>query len=347
MKNKNERGFFDEQFRLERLASKEDPLTKLDKVIRWEDFRFILENAFPKTDPKHGGRPFFDRVMMFKVLVLQSLYNISDANTEFQILDRLTFMRFLGLNLSDRVPDEKTIWLFREQLKEHKVFDDLFDFFRNKIQDAGLFVEKGQIVDANIIEVPRQRNTREENQQLKDGEVPEQWQDNENKLRQKDMDADWLKKNGKNYYGYKNHIKVDQGSKLIQEYQVTSASVHDSDVLEDLLEKKDQNQSLHADSAYSGDRCKSLIRKFKMKDKVHEKGYRNTPLTKNQMASNRKKSTVRARVEHVFGFMHMNMNHRIGLSYIGMDRIASAIGLKNIVYNMCRVTYLIQMERCF
>jgi len=346
MKNKNERGFFDEQFRIERLASKEDPLTKLDKVIRWEDFRFILENAFPKTDPKHGGRPFFDRVMMFKVLVLQSLYNISDANTEFQILDRLTFMRFLGLNLSDRVPDEKTIWLFREQLKEHKVFDDLFDFFRNKIQDAGLFVEKGQIVDANIIEVPRQRNTREENQQLKDGEVPEQWQDNENKLRQKDMDADWLKKNGKNYYGYKNHIKVDQGSKLIQEYQVTPASVHDSDVLEDLLEKKDQSQNLHADSAYSGDRCKSLIRKFKMKDKVHEKGYRNTPLTKKQMASNRKKSKVRARVEHVFGFMHMKMNHRIGLRYIGMDRIASAIGLKNIVYNMCRVMYLVQVERC-
>ena len=120
MKNKNERGFFDEQFRLERLASKEDPLTKLDKVIRWEDFRFIIENAFPKTDPKLGGRPAFDRVMMFKVLVLQSLYNISDANTEFQILDRLTFMRFLGLNLSDRVPDEKTIWLFREQLKDYR-----------------------------------------------------------------------------------------------------------------------------------------------------------------------------------------------------------------------------------
>jgi IS5 family transposase len=282
MKNKNERGFFDEQFRLERLASKEDPLTKLDKVIRWEDFRFIIENAFPKTDPKLGGRPAFDRVMMFKVLVLQSLYNISDANTEFKILDRLTFMRFLGLNLSDRVPDEKTIWLFREQLKEHKIFDDLFGFFRNKIQVAGLFVEKGQIVDANIIEVPRQRNTREENQQIKDGEVPEQWQDNENKLRQKDMDADWLKKNGKNYYGYKNHIKVDQGSKLIQEYQITPASVHDSDVLEDLLQKKDESQSLHADSAYSGDRCKSLIRKFKMKDKVHEKGYRNTPLTKSR-----------------------------------------------------------------
>jgi transposase, IS5 family len=346
MKNKNERGFFDEQFRLERLASKEDPLTKLDKVIRWEDFRFIIENAFPKTDPKLGGRPAFDRVMMFKVLVLQSLYNISDANTEFQILDRLTFMRFLGLNLSDRVPDEKTIWLFREQLKEHKIFDDLFDFFRNKIQVAGLFVEKGQIVDANIIEVPRQRNTREENQQIKDGEVPEQWKDDQNKLRQKDMDADWLKKNGKNYYGYKNHIKIDQGSKLIQQYQVTPASVHDSDVLEDLLEKKDRSQSLHADSAYSGDRCKSLIRKFKMKDKVHEKGYRNLPLTKKQMASNRKKSTIRARVEHVFGFMHMNMNHRLGLKYIGMDRIASAIGLKNIVYNMCRVVYLVQEERC-
>jgi IS5 family transposase len=116
-------------------------------------------------------------------------------------------------------------------------------------------------------------------------------------------------------------------------------------VLEDLLQKKDDSQSLHADNAYSGDRCKSLIRKFKMKDKVHEKGYRNTPLTKKQVATNMKKSTVRARAEHVFGFMHMNMNHRIGIRYIGMYRIPSAIGLKNIFYNMCKVMYLVQEER--
>lgn len=151
-----------------------------------------------------------------------------------------------------------------------------------------------------------------------------------------------MRKNGKNYYGYKNHIKVDKGSKLIQEYQVTPVSIHDSEVLKDLLEEKNQGQKLHADSAYSGDKCKSLIQKYKMKDKVHEKGYRNNPLTEKQIASNRKKSSIRARVEHVFGFMYMNMNHRIGLRYIGMDRIASAIGLRNIIYNMCRVLYLVQ-----
>jgi IS5 family transposase len=108
-------------------------------------------------------------------------------------------------------------------------------------------------------------------------------------------------------------------------------------MLEDLLQKKDESQSLHSDNAYIGDRCKSFIRKFKMNDKLHEKVYWNTPLTKKQIASKRKKSTVRARVEYVFGFMYMNMNHRIGMRYIGMDRIASANGLKNIVYNICRV----------
>lgn len=346
MSNRNDRGLFDEQFRLERLAGKADPLAKLDKVIPWEDFRPMIEQAFPVTNPVQGGRPPFDRLMMFKVMVLQSLYNISDASAEFQILDRLTFMKFLGLRLSDRVPDEKTIWLFREQLKKQKLFDDLFDFFNSRLAEAGIIVEEGRIVDATIVEVPRQHNTREQNRQVKDGHVPLEWKENKPKLRQKDMDASWLKKNGETYYGYKDHVKVGEKSKLILEFQVTPAHVHDSEVLGELLDESDRGQCLHADSAYAGGKCESIVEGIGMINEVHEKGYRDHPLDERQKSSNNKKSRVRARVEHVFGFMHVNMNKAIGLRYIGLDRNASAICMQNLVYNMCRVGFLLQWERC-
>lgn len=340
MGNINERGFFDEHFRLEKLTAKEDPLAKLDEIIEWEAFRPILESVFPPADPTLGGRPPFDKVMMFKILVLQSYYNLSDDNTEFQIMDRLTFMRFLGLKMSDRVPDAKTIWVFREHIKKHKVYDALFNFYKKELHRLGLYVEKGQIIDATIVEVPKQRNTREENADLKQGEIPDGWEDDENKLRQKDMDAAWLKKNGKNYYGYKNHIKVDKGSKLIKDYQITPASVHDSDVLEELLEKSDKGQTLHADSAYTGPHCEQAIKAKGMITQVNEKGYRNKPLTKKQQNVNRKKSKVRSRVEHIFGFMTMCMNHKIGQRYIGIERNSFAIGMRNLVYNMFR-TYIL------
>ena len=252
MRNKKSRGFFDDQFRLEKISKLKDPLEKLNRYINWEDFRTIVDQAFRETEPTLGGRPPFDRVMMFKVLVLQKMYNLSDDKTEYHILDRFSFSRFLGIDLCDSVPDAKTIWYFREQLKNHAIFDRLFEFLRDKISKADLILNDGSIVDARITEVPRQRNSRDENGQLKKGEVPKDWKENPSKLSQKDTEASWLKKNGKNHYGYKNYIKIDQGSKIITEYQVTTASVHDSDALEDLLDETDAGKPLWGDSAYTG-----------------------------------------------------------------------------------------------
>ena len=342
MRNKKSRGLFDDQFRLEKISKLKDPLEKLNRYINWEDFRSIIDQAFRETEPSLGGRPPFDRVMMFKVLVLQKMYNLSDDKTEYQILDRFSFCRFLGIDLCDAVPDAKTIWHFREQLKNHSIFDRLFEFLREKIEKAQLIMNDGSIVDARIIEVPKQRNSREENGQLKNDQIPEAWKENPNKLSQKDTDATWLKKNGKNHYGYKNHIKIDQGSKIITEYQVTTASVHDSDALEDLLNDSDSDKPLYADSAYTGKRCAKIIRKFNMQNRTHKKGYRNKPLTEYQKKRNRQKSKIRARVEHVFGFAYQNLNGQSFFRYIGLDRIASSIGLQNIVYNLFRAVFLIE-----
>ncbi len=320
---------------MEKLTDQNDPLVKLLQQINWEQFRRILTNAFEREEKGVGGRTPFDYVMMFKILVLQRYYNLSDEQMQFQILDRLSFMRFLGLTLSDSVPDEKTIWLFRENLIEHKLVDRLFDKFLSSLEKANLVGKEGRMVDASFIEVPRQRNSREENQKIKEGIVPEDWEDEPNKLAQKDLDARWTKKNNQVFYGYKDHVKVDEKSKLIIGYEVTDASVHDSQPLNDLLNKKDRGQPLYADSAYTGEEQEKVIEKAGMINKVHEKGYKNKPLTKRQMKSNRRKSKFRARVEHVFGFMEISMK-KMYVRSIGRIRVEGIIGLMNLTYNLLR-----------
>ena len=343
MKNKNELGFFDEQFRLDDLSKQNDPLVKLNSLINWKQFRKPLEKAFENEDKGIGGRPPFDFLMMFKIMVLQRYYNLSDQQMQFQILDRLSFMRFLGLTMADKVPDEKTIWLFREKLIEKKLVEGLFKLFLKNLEKLHLIGKEGRMVDASFIEVPRQRNSRDENQKIKDGEIPDDWENDPNKLSQKDMDARWTKKNNQVFYGYKDHVKVDQESKLILDYTITDASVHDSQPLEELLDKKDKGQALYADSAYTGDSQEQVIEKAKMINQVHEKGYKNRPLTKKQIKDNRKKSTIRVRVEHVFGFMENSMNGMY-IKSIGKVRATGIIGLMNLTYNILRSIQILNLK---
>lgn len=315
-KNKTQ-GLFDEQFREEKLSTMKDPLVTLNEIINWEDFRDTIESAFPVIDPSIGGRPPYDRVMMFKVLVIQKIYSLSDDALEFQILDRRSFCKFLGIALWENVPDSKTIWSYREQLTQNDIFNRVFELLDEKLRIAGLILNNGCIVDASIVQVPMQRNSRDENASIKNGDIPDDWKENPNKLRQKDTDATWTKKNDKTFYGYKNHIKTDKDSKLIVKFLTTTASVHDSEVLDDLLDEDDKGSTIHADSAYTGEPCKKTIRKRKMKNKVHKKAYRNRPLSEYQKKQNRKKSSVRARVEHVFGHMWTNIDGGSLIRYIG------------------------------
>ena len=218
-------GLFDEAERMEKLSQLGDSLVRLNNVIQWEIFRPVLEKALHKEPKGAGGRPPYDSLLMFKILILQRIYNLSDDQVEFQINDRRSFMRFLGLNLEDRVPDAKTIWLFRDNLVKADVMRELFDTFSRQLDAAHLITRTGTIVDATFVDAPRQRNTREENTRIKAGEIPEEWETEENahKLRQKDTDAQWTKKGNETHYGYKDHVKADAESKLITDYTVTSA----------------------------------------------------------------------------------------------------------------------------
>jgi len=143
--------------------------------------------------------------MMFKILILQKIYNISDDQTEYQINDRLSFQRFIGIQLYDTVPDAKTIWHFREVLKEADILEKIFNMFTEKLEKKGVITQSGSIVDATFVEAPRQRNTKKENKEIKEGGIPKEWQTEENrhKIAQKDTYARWTTKNKERHYGYK------------------------------------------------------------------------------------------------------------------------------------------------
>lgn len=285
-----------------------------------------------------------DPVMMLKVLILQKLYALSDHAVEYQIADRMSFQQFLGIESVKGIPDEKTIWLFREQAMKAGLVDELFEHFVSHMREAGLIVQEGKIVDASIVEAPKQRNTREENLKIKAGEPIEQWEDKPNKLRQKDRDATWTKKHNKTYFGYKDHIKIDAKSKIIEEYEAGTASEHDSQVINALTSlDQDRGQCLWADSAYRSEEIEEMLTEKGITSQIHEKGRRGKALNKRTKDRNKKKSQVRARVEHVFGYMHQNMGG-LQVRTIGLERAAVQIGLFNLVYNMQRIVFLIKSQ---
>lgn len=335
----NQLGFFGEEECLEKLSKLGDCLEKLD-IINWEMFRPLLNQVFKKERKSNAGRPPFDYLLMFKIVILQRLFNLGDDKTEYQIIDRRSFMRFLGLIPGDRVPDAKTIWAFKDNLANSGAMEELFSMFEQELEDAGYITHTGTIVDATFVDAPRQRNHREETQTIKEGGIPEEWQadtpEAKHKLSQKDTDARWTKKGGETHYGYKDHAKVDVDSKLIVNYAVTDASVHDSRRCAGLIDGKDN--ALWADCAYSSKEIAESLPEH-VENHIHERAYRGQPLTEEQKENNRKKSKIRARIEHVFGFITGSMNG-ITVRSIGMTRARFNISLTNLVYNMCRYAYL-------
>ena len=325
---------------LARLSKMGDSLEKINAAIEWEIFRAPIRKKIRKSDYSKGGRPPIDEIVMFKAILLQDWNNLSDENTEYMINDRLTFQRFLGMELGEKAPDEKTIWLFKEQLGKDGM-RELFEIFNRQLQELGLVKREGSLIDATFVDVSKQRNSREENAKIKSGEIPEEWEkaENVNKLEQKDTDARWTKKGNEVHYGYKDHVKVDKKSKIITDFTVTSANIHDVDEFEGLIDITDKEAWLDAGYA-SADHVARIKEKYPdIILHICEKGYRNAPLTETQKESNRVKSKVRARVEHVFGYMTRFMGG-IFIRTIGKERAEREICGMNLAYNIKRAVFL-------
>lgn len=345
-------GLFDLDERYAALSKAGDALERLSAVVDFEMFRGDLDAALRRSDRAKGGRPPMDPVLMFKVLVLQSLYGLADEQTEFQIRDRLSFMRFLGIDLHGRVPDARTIWLFREHLTKAEAVDALFARFDAHLRERGYLAMGGQMIDASIIEAPRQRNTDAEKDDLKAGRIPEDWAANPAKLRQKDRDARWTLKRGRRKrhpngslmteiatpaYGYKSHIGADRHHRFIRKWAVTDAARFDGRELGGLLDPSNTASSVWADTAYRSAKNERRIAKAGLVSKVHFRKPPGKPMPEPKRRANAARSRPRSAIEHVFA----DQKHRMGLFIrtVGIARARTKIGMANIAHNLRRYVF--------
>ena len=301
-------GFFDDEDRLAKLEKLGDPLPRLDSIVGWTAFRPLLKVNHQKQRKSNAGRKPHDVTLMFKMLVLQALYNLSDDLTEFQVRDRLSFQRF-----------DEQLWA------------------------SGLMPKGGQIIDASLVSVPKNRNTRDENKQIKEGKTPDGWDDQPNMKRQKDEDVRWTKKHGKSHYGCKNHLSIDKEHKLIRRYSVTDASVHDSQVFDEVLDEENSGCSVWADSAYRSEAREEQLREQGYKSRIHRKGGSRRALNRQEQAANHRRSKIRARVEHVFGDQRTRQGN-ILVRTKGKVRAAVKIRLMNLTYNMRWLEFLLRPQ---
>jgi IS5 family transposase len=327
-----QRNFFEVQDCYDRLDKAGDPLVKLDAMVKWSELDKLLDPIRFKTGEK-GGRPGTNPLVVVKCLLLQSLYNLSDDACEYMINDRLSFKRFLGLSTSQKAPDAKTIWLYRERIKHNKLHDKIFDWFAAQIEDAGYKAQEGQIIDASFI--PTHKPTGKHKKQFAE-EIPL----TQAQASQIDPDATFTKKGKETHHGYKNHIQIDKKHKIIRKAKVTTASRHDSQEFANLLDPEgNDDANVWADSAYYSEESEKMLKEKNLVSQVHERAYRNSPLSSDQKANNRVKSSSRVRVEHIFGHMVTSMGGVV-MHVIGLARAEVKIMIKNLAYNMQRFVYL-------
>ena len=329
-------GLFDEQFLLKKLDQKVDPLARLNSIVDWQRFLPIIEKALGRDNASTAGRKPYPTLFMFKILILQSLYNQSDEETERFLLRDLLARRFVGLCGSEFGPDFTTIWRFKEALTRAGVLDALHDAFSNQLDELGFQASKGQIVDASIVPALKQRNSREENEAIRAGNPPLDW--SEAKRRQKDVDARWTKKNEQSHFGYKNHIAVDVKHKFVRAWEVTAANVHDSQVFLELL-AENTSRDVYADSAYLSEETQKRLKASGYRAHIQRKGQKNHPLSAWEKQGNRTRSRIRSRVEHVFGAQRQRAGALL-VRCIGLARARAKIGLRNLAYNMDRLGFL-------
>ena len=349
-------GFWDLEEHYARLSATGDPLETLGSAVDFEPFRYRLEKALKRSDGSKGGRPPYDPVLMFKILILQALYGLSDDQAEFQVRDRWSFQRFLGVTLADRTPDAKTIWLFREHLTQAKAIEKLFALFDQRLREGGYLAMSGQILDASLIPAPRQHLDEAEKAAIKDGQTAaEIWPDDPHKAAQKDVDARWTLKVSKPKaakpgeppkpslaiptFGYKSHIGIDRRHGFIRTWAVSDASAHDGARLrEGLIDRENTASTVWADTAYRSAENERYLADIGKRSQIHRKKPKGKPMARNIALANGKRSRVRAVVEHVFA----DQKQRMGLFVrtIGIERAKTKIGLANLAYNMRRLTWI-------
>jgi transposase, IS5 family len=348
-------GFWDVEERLRELSAQGDPLEKLTATVDFQIFRTDLEAALGVRDRSKGGRPPFDAVLKFRMLVLQAMHGLSLAQTEYLVADRLSWMRFCGLGPGDTVPDANTLWDFREALIAAGALDNLFARLDRAITEAGYLPMAGQILDATLVAAPRQRNTDAEKARIKAGESADEiWPDEPAKARQKDVDARWTMKFSKAKpaadgtpqldiavpsFGYKSHISIDRRHGIIRRQKVTDAAAHDGARLrEGLIDPNNTGSEVWADSAYRSAENERFLQAAGKTSRIHRRKPKGKPMPERTARANAAKSAIRAHVEHPFA--HQKGPMRLVVRTIGLARASATVMFANMAYNMKRWCWL-------
>lgn len=296
-------------------VSEDHFLLRIEREINWSGIRARLERLYHPT----MGRPSFPPLVLLKTLLLQQWYSLSDPEAEEGIRDRLSFQRFLGLRLSDPVPDETTICRFRSKLLEDRLYQWLFKEINRQLEQKGLIIKQGSIVDATLVKSHYRPAPPHE---------------------AKDPDASWTVKQDQPHYGYKAHVTVDHGSELIREVEITPAHVHDTGVFREMV--VGDERVVYADKGYSGEANEEYLQSRGIQCGIMEKAKRGHPLTRGQKKRNRLISRIRTAVERCFGILKEHYGY-VRVRYRGIARnrcqlylLASALNLKGML-RLCAI----------
>jgi len=313
-----------------------DVFLDLEEHIDFKALACAVDKAAPRPCRARGGRPPFPSELMVRVLVAQQIFNLSDEQMEYQLLDRLSFQRFVGLRQSSQIPDRTTIWIFKERLIKAAASGVIFEAVNDQLAQHGYVARGGQMIDASIVPVPIQHVSRDEKTQIKEHAMPSGW--SPEKRRQKDVDATWTKKHGKSYFGFKLSASTDNRYKVIRKIKISTASAHDTLHLEDVLDPSNSSRDIYADKGYADHQREQRLKVSGWRPQIQRKAGKGKPISACQTRRNKRISRTRVRVEHPFASL-AQMGGKC-LRSIGLDRATLNLNWKAASYNMRRICYL-------
>ena len=318
----------------QKIDSLGDPLVEIESCIDFAALASEVDRVAPRPGSPQGGRPPFPTETMVRILVLKRLYNLSDEQMEYQLLDRMSYQRFCGLRSASNIPDRTTVWTFENRIGEVGA-KALFDGMNAQLLAKGFIARGGQIIDATLVPAPKQHLNKEEKELVGEGATPADW--SPAKRRQKDTDASWTKKHGKSYFGFKFSVNVDKKYKVIRKIETGTASTHDSQHFDSVLDQGNTSRDVYANRGYPSEARENKLKAAGFRNHIQRKGKRNKPLSACQQRRNQRIAKTRARVEHVFATINQmggKLIRTIGQARanFGMTMMAACYNLKRMVY---------------
>jgi IS5 family transposase len=313
-------------------------LAAMDELIDFSAIAVQVDAACPRADRARGGRPPYPTEVMVRLLFIQSLYNLSDEDCEYQVLDRMSFQHFCRLDGALHIPDARTLWSFKQRLAQGGLGGRaIFDAVSLQLQQHGYIPRGGQIVDASIVQAPITQAKSEEREALNEGRAPEGW--SSKRLQHTDCDARWTKKHGKSFYGYKLHANADARYKLIRQAKVTAANIDDGQTLKDVLDTSNTGKRLLADRGYDAQANRELLQAQRLRDGIARRAKPGRERRQRLDARNKAINSIRARGEHVFAGLEQLGGKCVRAMTLARNELA--ILLKCAAYNAKRLVWLV------